>query len=674
MPKHQSPSWSAPSWLGLPALADLLSGAGLDAQLRLGVAATGTAVRLITASGEVLLQAGEARPCTLCPPLPGGVAALPGTHELEACSHDVYTRQAPVVADGSRVASLVFGPFRATVTPDGAPPSALERVAAVATLVASALSTELTQAALRARVGPTGADRDAERLRLALEATSDAIWDWDLETDRTYFSPRWFAMLGYPLGAFEPSFESWARMTVPEDVERTRAIVQRAIAEGTGYEAEFRMYHADGTLRWILGRGRVTGRDENGRPNRMSGTNTDITQRKQAHHDQAALEARLRAAEKLAAMGRLAGGIAHDFNNQLTVVIGSATLLQNHLREPHEIKILDNLVQAATRSADLTRKMLAFARMDRENRAQVDLHAVLADIGAHVPTGTAVTVRQQLAASPCVVPGETAAISSALTGLSRNARDAMPEGGTLTLETRSIWIDAESAAAIRSDFAPGPYVEISISDTGVGISQEDLGQLFEPFFSTKTGGLGRGMGLAEAYGTVRRHGGAIDVDTQLGIGSTFRVCLPYEGLERDADDARALLPTDPRVRDLPPQRVLVVDDEPLVRQALLALIGAFGYEVECCADGPTAIARVERLPDIGLVILDLVLPGMTGPAIFRAMRALRPNLQLLVSSGYVDSDEGRALVAEGAAGILAKPFRAQELARTLAQLLGAPRA
>ncbi len=214
--------------------------------------------------------------------------------------------------------------------------------------------------------------------------------------------------------------------------------------------------------------------------------------------------------------------------------------------------------------------------------------------------------------------------------------------------TKSILIDNSISAASRTD------------------------DLTQPFFTTKPVAQGTGMNLAAAYGAVRSPGGAIQVHSQIGQGSSFNVYLPYAG----GEPPQSTLPVSPEGvvgRAEIGKRVLVVDDEPLVRQALLALIEAFGYEVECCADGPSAIACLKAKHDIGLVILDLVLPGMGGAAIFRAMRELRPELLLLVSSGYADSDECQALLAEGAAGTLAKPFRAEELARTLERFLGAPK-
>ncbi len=575
-----------------------------------------------------------------------------------------------MIVASSRAASVTFGPFFSASEADSSSSASLQRVAAAAELLALVLAADLERAIAR-KAPAQRKNRDEERLQLALEATSDAIWDWDLESNQTYYSPRWFSMLGYAPGAFEPTYETWRRMTLAGDLERTKAVISNAIKEGTGYEAEFCMHHADGSLRWILGRGRVSGRDEQGRPVRMSGTNTDITERKRVQTEQAALEARLQQAEKLAAIGQLAGGIAHDFNNQLTVVLGNATVLRNHLREPHEVNLIDSLVEAASRTAELTRKLVAFARMNHERKSEIDVHTLLVDIIALLGAEPTLTISTYLQASPSVVHGNATSLSSAILNLALNARDAMPQGGNLTFETRSLYIDADHAAAVAPTFKPGSYLAISVSDTGPGITQDVLSHLFEPFFTTKPVGEGTGMSLAAAYGTVRSHGGAIQVHSQIGQGSTFHVYLPYSSAPEG--NGTHELPSTPAPAKRG-KRVLVVDDEPLVRQALLALIQAFGYEVECRADGPSAIACLEARDDIGLVILDLVLPGMGGAAIFRAMREMRPDLQLLVSSGYADGEECQELLAEGAAGTLAKPFRAEELARTLERFLGAPEA
>lgn len=661
------------TWLGLPDLAALLPSTDVENRIGLAARATGTAVRLSSSTGATLAEAGQVTICGEC----GGAQqrllenVSSPAQTVEACPHGFYVLQTPVMVESSRAANLSFGPLSASPDDFTRPQGSVERVAAVAGLTASLIAADLTAALIRATRDSAGLPREEERLRLALEATSDAIWDWDLRTDRTYFSPRWFTMLGYAPGAFDPTFETWERMTLPGDVEHTKALIRKALEGDSSYEAEFCMRHADGGLRWILGRGRVSERDGQGRPIRMSGTNTDITERKRVQAEQAALEARLQKAERLAAMGQLAGGIAHDFNNQLTVVLGNATVLRNHLREPHEVNLLDNLVSAASRTAQLTQKMLAFARLDHTAGTRVDINALVLEVISIASADASVRVEQDLEANPSLVRGDASALSSAMLGLAFNAREAMPNGGTLRIGTRAVWLDAERARKVGPKLGPGPYLEISFADEGTGISPDVRAHLFEPFFTTKPAGQGTGMGLAAAYGTVRSHGGAIEVESELGKGATFRIYLPYEAFDSQRPDA--LTSTEDKPSSTPPkaqQRVLVVDDEPLVRQALAALIQAFGYAVECSADGPSAIAALKAREDIGLVILDLVLPGMGGAAIFRAMRELRPDLKLLVSSGYADSDDCMQLVSEGAAGVLAKPFRAEELSRTLESILG----
>jgi len=662
------------TWLGLPHLSVLLPGTAVQTRVTLAARATGAAVRLSGSSGETLIEAGEASLCAGC----GGREQVvledltSPTRTVETCPHGFYVLVAPVMVESSRAANLSFGPFAASRDEVTRPQGLLERIAAVAELTASLIASDLTSALLRSSGDSPGLPREEERLRLALEATSDAIWDWDLRTNQTYYSPRWFTMLGYAPGAFDPTFDTWARMTLPGDVEQTKAVIERALSKNSGFEAEFCMRHADGSLRWILGRGRVSGHDAEGRPIRMSGTNTDITERKRVQAEQAALEARLQKAERLAAMGQLAGGIAHDFNNQLTVVLGNATVLRNHLREPHEVSLLDNLVSAASRTAQLTQKMLAFARIDRAAGTRVDINTLVMEVIGMSSTDDTVRIEHELAASPSQVRGDASALSSAMLGIVFNACEAMPGGGTLRITTGAVWLDADRARAIGPKLGPGPYVEIAFADSGAGIHPDVRAHLFEPFFTTKPAGQGTGMGLAAAYGTVRSHGGAIEVETEVGMGSTFRIYLPYEGFDSQRPEA-APPREEPSLNAPAParaQRVLVVDDEPLVRQALRALIEAFGYEVECSADGPSAIAALEARDDVGLVILDLVLPGMSGPTIFRAMRKLRPELKLLVSSGYAESDDCLQLVEEGAVGVLAKPFRAEELSRTLESILG----
>ncbi len=654
------------SWLGLPTLSELIEPSVLAHLAQLAALAGGTAFQVIESRKTRVASAGTPHPCPLCEGHGGQAQPTQGTpfSALTRCAHGVCSAELPLVVEHSRLGFLRVGPFSLEPLPDGSPATDLVRASAAAELLASAITDRLEAAHLRRAlsVDPGKAD---ELLQLALEASSDAIWDWDLTTNKTYYSPRWFEMLGYAPGAFESDFDTWASMTLPEDVASTVAIVQKAIEDNTGYESLFRMRHANGSLLWIRGRGRVTGRDANGRPIRMSGTNTDITSLKTSEEQQSLIEARWRESEKITAIGRLAGGVAHDFNNQLMVILGNASLLRERVQSPQAQAFIDNVLSATSRCSDLTQQLLAFARVGKQSRGDVDLNAIVHEVATLVGVAKSFDVVEDTLEERADVIGDASLLRSAVLNMVLNARDAMTErGGELRLETRREHIDPAIDADIPEGLQAGEYIVLRIRDTGCGIPEDVRAHIFEPFFSTKPVGQGTGMGLAAVSGTVQAHEGAIRVESEVNRGTTFHVYLPAK--PRDVRGGDALH------RGASKGRILVIDDEPLVRDALCALISALDYDAEACASGEEALKRMAQNDEVDLVILDLVLPGMKGPDIFRELRRRRPGLRVVIATGFGQGEECEALLAQGAVGALAKPFRAPELAKTISTALGKP--
>ncbi|MDX2023739.1 MAG: PAS domain-containing protein [Deltaproteobacteria bacterium] len=508
--------------------------------------------------------------------------------------------------------------------------------------------------------------RTEERLRLALEATTDAIWDWDLTTNKTYYSPRWYQMLGYEPGAFPSSFESWAAMTDPQDVERTVAVVNAAVARGEGYHSEFRMRHADGGWRVIVGRGRVSARDASGKPIRMSGTNTDVTSQREAERERLRLEGALRQREKLSAIGQLAGGVAHDFNNQLTTVLGSAELLMESVNNPQDRELVQDILAAASRSAELTRKLLSFSRQGQVQRSEIDVHALINEVVAMLRRSIDRRIRLEtdLRAAYHVVKGDSAELQNAILNLALNARDAMSDGGQLTFKTHNIFFGANDHDQLP-DLVEDQYLVVGVADTGHGMSPEVQARLFEPFFTTKPAGVGTGMGLASVYGTVKAHQGAVRVTTALGKGSEFAVYLPV------IDTSTAV-----RVRrtsdlpQIPACRVLVVDDEPLVREQFARSLRSLGHLAEVASGGGIGVARLlasENAFDVAIV--DVSMPDMSGRETIAAMRKVAPQLRFIVTSGFAVQGEVQATLDEGARAFIPKPFFRSTLAHALAEAL-----
>lgn len=362
----------------------------------------------------------------------------------------------------------------------------------------------------------------------------------------------------------------------------------------------------------------------------------------------------LRHTEKLNAIGQLAGGVAHDFNNQLGGILGYAELLLDRLEEPGLRQFASSIRTAALRSADLTRKLLAFARKGQFVKSAVDMHAVIAEtagILAH-SIDKRITIVQEPRAASAVVLGDPSQLQNAMLNLGLNARDAMEEGGTLTFATS---MEGEGQLVVR------------VTDTGKGMTDEVRSHLFEPFFTTKPADRGTGMGLAAVYGTVRHHGGSVTVDTAPGRGTTFQLVLP---LAPEAAQQATVRPARSPTARLRPLHILVVDDEPGIRSSLEDALICDGHTVISAGDGQTALDLYRsRSHDIDLVLLDMMMPVKDGPDSFHALRANDPQARIVMMSGFSADLRVQSLLAAGARGFLAKPFTLEDLRRRIAEAM-----
>jgi PAS domain S-box-containing protein len=415
----------------------------------------------------------------------------------------------------------------------------------------------------------------------------------------------------------------------------------------------------DGTLFWgeVATRfTRIAGEE------RILLTVRDITERLR-------MEERLRQGEKLEAIGQLAGGVAHDFNNQLTGILGNAELLAKALDEPRLRRFAENIAVAAGRASDLTRQLLAFARKGRYLVVAVDLHRLLEEVVALLSRtlDPRIVIRQERRARHAFVTGDPSQLENALLNLALNARDAMPEGGELTFATDEVTVETGDERVRHGELAAGTHLRLRVTDTGTGMEPAVLARLFEPFFTTKEPGQGTGMGLASIYGTVRHHHGIITVTSKPGSGSTFTVLLP---LTTPGPVGEPTPPATPLSR---PLRILLVEDESLVREVAEGMLREFGHEVMACADGEAAVASYRASwRELDLVILDMVMPRLNGRDVFRQMRSINPQARILLCSGYSLEREARDLLDAGAVGFLQKPYRMKELARALAEAFAPP--
>ena len=383
------------------------------------------------------------------------------------------------------------------------------------------------------------------------------------------------------------------------------------------------------------------------------------------------LEAQLRHAQKMEAIGTLAGGIAHDFNNQLAVITGYAQLLHQRLNDPQLHGFVTPIIDAAQRAADLTRQLLAFARKGHFQSISIDLHVLIEETIAVLSRSVdkRIVFATHLKATPSTVLGDPTMLQSMLLNLAINARDALPEGGEIGFATTIRSLDADYCASVPYDLQPGPYLCLSVTDNGIGIPRNMRDHIFEPFFTTKEIGRGTGLGLASVYGTVKQHRGAINVYSEAGHGTTFRIYLPPE----DSDSAyESSDSTRSAVLAPAPVRILVVDDEELFRQLAIDLLQPLGYLVVTKSDGAAAIAYyAEHWRDIDLVVLDMIMPVMGGPDTFKALASINPAVRVLLASGYSLNGTAQRLLDDGVAGFIQKPFNQAEISRLLASLLEA---
>ncbi len=396
--------------------------------------------------------------------------------------------------------------------------------------------------------------------------------------------------------------------------------------------------------------------DEQGNPRYLLAIAEDITERRR-------LEEQLRQVHKLEAVGRLAGGVAHDFNNLLTTILGGVALTLADLPAEHPGReLLANAERAGRRAADLTRRLLDFSRQRGSQPVTHDLNTTIEDTVRLLSRtiDPRVTVRTELEPELWPVAADPGQMHQLLMNLSLNARDAMPEGGCLSLETANVTLDSEQARS-RFEGRPGEFVRLRVRDTGQGMPADIRQHIFEPFFTTKELGKGTGLGLAVVFGIVKQHQGWIECASQEQQGTCFDIYLPH-------GTGAAVSPTPPASPTSPvrggQETILLVDDQEMIRELGERILRPYGYHVLTAADGAEALRLYRQWgPSIDLVILDLLMPGLSGPETFRELRRLNPDVRVLISSGYYADREGQMPECEGAVGRVSKPYHPEELAR-----------
>ena len=381
-----------------------------------------------------------------------------------------------------------------------------------------------------------------------------------------------------------------------------------------------------------------------------------------------AVEEQFRQTTKMQAIGELAGGIAHDFNNLLGGILGEANMLTfEYPPESAAHKAAKSIELAATRGADLTGQLMGFARRGKYRVVPVDLHATIQEVvtllGRTISKSIRITL--DLGADHATVQGDPSQMEQVMLNLALNARDAMPDGGVLTFRTDVTDLDEKQCQAYP-DSTPGQYLEIMVEDNGRGMERQILNRIFEPFFTTKEPGSGTGMGLATVYGIVKNHNGFILVDSKIDEGTSFKVFLP---LSRDVAEKKQEKPEEPRqIRQA--GRVLLVDDEEMLRNVVSRMLAKLKYQVVTATNGKEAVDYYAKSgDDVDLVILDMMMPVMGGKDCFRAMKKMDPDVKVLLSTGSAFEGQSQELMQEGVLGFVQKPYRMTELAEKIKEIL-----
>jgi PAS domain S-box-containing protein len=499
-----------------------------------------------------------------------------------------------------------------------------------------------------------------ERMRFALEAAGVGIWDLDYTTGVLRWSEILESQYGLQTGTFGGTFEAFVERVHPDDRESLLKTMGQAMKSGADFSLQHRSIGPDKAVRWLSGAGRIY-LGEHGEPVRGVGISLDVTARR-------TLEEQYQQAQKMEAIGRLAGGVAHDFNNLLTVILGYCELLLADFN-PDDRRQADiaEIQKAGVRASGLTRQLLAFSRKQIVEPTRFDLNAVVADMRSMLGRLIAEDVKVVLGhvPEPAMVKADRGQVEQIVMNLAVNARDAMRNGGTLTIETANVELDEHHAETHKS-VRPGSYAVLTVTDTGTGMTPEVQARLFEPFFTTKEPGKGTGLGLATVYGIATQSGGSIGVHSEVGRGTSFKVYFPR------ADAVEAVVEA-PRPLAQPhggTQTVLVVEDESEVRQLAKRLLERQGYTVLIAANADEALHLFGQHASIDVLLTDVVMPGGSGPELTSQLGEQRRVPKVIYMSGYTEDAIVHHGVLNPGIAFLHKPFTSETLGRKIREVLG----
>jgi PAS domain S-box-containing protein len=509
-------------------------------------------------------------------------------------------------------------------------------------------------------------------LNAALEQSHIGWWELDLQTYIVHRSLEHDRIFGYDSLRSEWTYQMLLDRILPDDREETARKYQAAVATLSNWSMECRILRADGEIRWIWAVGGYQF-DKMGNATRMSGLIMDITERKREEDEKANLQAQLQQAQKMELVGQLAGGIAHDFNNVLTAILGNTELLLGKIDTAHPFsQNLENIKQSVTRSADLVRQLLAFARKQTINPKMLQLDEAaynLQPLLRHlIPEN--IQFEWRLNSNHARILIDPSQFDQIITNLCINARDSISGSGMITIDTSIEHIGQPSLNAGHPCQYPGDYVKLSITDTGIGIDPKALPHIFEPFFTTKEIGKGTGLGLSTIYGIVKQNNGCIDCRTNPGKGTTFNVYLPMFESVLHEDTVKEPEP----VIEHANETILLVEDESYILKILKELLEDKGYTVLAALDAEEAMIIAEKYRNrIKLLITDIMLPYMNGIELSESLKSDTPELKVLFMSGYAPEEIAHHSTFDIGVDFIQKPFTIQDFTRTVYNTLNPAR-
>jgi PAS domain S-box-containing protein len=507
-----------------------------------------------------------------------------------------------------------------------------------------------------------------ERFQLAVAGSNEGLWDWDMRTDLLFLSARAQTLLGMAPGEPLRPRREWIAMGAyhPDDEWHVRKALSAHLRGRTPhFSSEYRMRHPSGKWHWYRQRG-VAVRDERGTPYRVAGSMEDVTERREAQAERERLETQLRQAQKLEAIGTLAGGIAHDFNNILAAILGYGEMAQREAAPGSaQQRHIDAAMSAAQRAKSLVERILAFSRTGVGDRVPVHVQSVVEEalqlVGASLPPG--VTLQRELDAGDAALMGDPTQIHQVVMNLCSNAVQAMRGNGLLAVRLDTVTLDATHIVT-TSALAPGRYIRLSVRDTGVGIAPGVLERIFDPFFTTKEIGVGTGLGLSLVHGIATDLGGGIEVASEPGHGTTLTVLLPWQGTTAASQSHAAPAPSGDG------ETVLLVDDEEDLVRMGEEMMAELGYEPVGFASSVAALASFRATPErFSVVVSDESMPELTGSELAREIRRVRPDIPIVLVSGYVTPGLAARARDLGGVEVLGKPLVLGDIARSLANAL-----